>query len=251
MGERVADDLRLLVDLLGHEVAIIALLGEQAAGGADDDAPLDRLAVDIAKFRACASHHDPVAFFEIGDAVGEGGERQRVRAQKHLVVAIADRERRALPGANEQVVLALEEIDQRIGAAHALQRRLHRIRRRLAGRHFVGDQKGRDFRIGLGHEAVALGRQLLAQRLEILDDAVVHHRQPVAGVRMGVGFRRLAVGRPARMADADLARQRRGFEAGFEVLQLALGAHARQRAMLQRRHAGGIIAAIFQSLQRG
>ena len=37
MGERMADDLGLFVDFLGHEVAVIALLGEQPAGRASDD----------------------------------------------------------------------------------------------------------------------------------------------------------------------------------------------------------------------
>ena len=41
MGERVADHLRLLVDLLGHEVPVIALLRQQAAGRAALDAALD------------------------------------------------------------------------------------------------------------------------------------------------------------------------------------------------------------------
>ena len=38
VGERMADDFRLLVDLLGHEVPVIALLGEQASGRAALDA---------------------------------------------------------------------------------------------------------------------------------------------------------------------------------------------------------------------
>ena len=36
----------------------------------------------------------------------------------------------------------------------------------------------------------------------------------------------------------------------LQVLELAFGAPARQRAALQRRDAGGVVAAIFQALQR-
>ena len=75
---------------------------------------------------------DPVAFLEIGDAVGERRERQRVRAEIHLAVAVADRERRALARADQEILLALEQIDEREGAAQALQRRVNRLGRRLA-----------------------------------------------------------------------------------------------------------------------
>ena len=36
----------------------------------------------------------------------------------------------------------------------------------------------------------------------------------------------------------------------LEVLELAFGAAARQRAALQRRDAGGIVAAVFEALER-
>ena len=152
MGERMADDFRLLVNFLGHEVAVIALLGQQAAGRAAHDAPLDDAVGGVVELGALARHDDPVALFEIGDAVGEGRERQRVGAEIHLAVAVADRERRALARADQQIVLAVEEIDEREGAAQPLQRRRHRLRRPLAGRHFVLDEKGGDLGIRLGGE---------------------------------------------------------------------------------------------------
>ena len=36
----------------------------------------------------------------------------------------------------------------------------------------------------------------------------------------------------------------------FQIAQLALGAAARQRAVLERGHAGGVVAAIFEALER-
>ena len=102
VGERVADDLRLLVDLLGHEVPVIALFREQASGRAALDAAPDPFAGRVADDGALAGHNDPVAFLEIGDAVGERRERQRVGAEIHLALAVADRERRALPRADQR-----------------------------------------------------------------------------------------------------------------------------------------------------
>ena len=67
---------------------------------------------------------------------------------------------------------------------------------------------------------------------------------------MGVGLGRLAVRRPAGVADADRAQERRGGELGLEVLELALGAPAFELAVLERRDARRIIAAVFEPLQR-
>ena len=201
--------------------------------------------------RPGAGGDNPIALLEIGDAVGEGGERQSVGAEKHRAVAVADRERRALASADQQVVLAGEQIDEREGAAHPLQRRGDRLGRLLALRQFVLDQERRRFQIGLGGEAMALGDQFLAQRLEVLDDAVVDDGDARAGVRMGVGFARLAVRRPAGVADADRPLERRRIELGFEVLELAFGAQPGQPTAFKRRHPGRVVAAVFEPLEGG
>ena len=57
-----------------------------------------------------------VAFLEVLDAVGQGGQRQRVRAHKHLVVAVADGERAALAGDDQEIGSALEQHGEREGA---------------------------------------------------------------------------------------------------------------------------------------
>ena len=119
----------------------------------------------------------------------------------------------------------------------------------LPSREFVFDDEGGDLRIGLRGEGVALGREFLAQGLEILDDAVVDDGEPVASVRMSVGLGRLAVRRPARVADADRAEERLGRQPRLEIAQLALGAAALDMAALQRRDAGRIVAAVFEPLQ--
>src|SRR5215212_7968261 len=68
---------------------------------------------------------------------------------------------------------------------------------------------------------------------------------------MGVHLVRAAVGRPAGVADADRAGQRRLRELDLEVAELALGAPALEpTAVLERRDAGRIIAAVFEPLQR-
>ena len=106
--QRMADDFRLLVDFLGHEVAIIRLVDQERRRRRDfstsrfTTAPC--LVVDHADF---AGQHHPVAVLEIADGVGERRQRDRVRAQIHLAVAMADRQRRALAGADHQIAMAL------------------------------------------------------------------------------------------------------------------------------------------------
>ena len=107
-----------------------------------------------------------------------------------------------------------------------------------------------DFGVGFGVERVALRLQLFAQFLEILDDAVVHDRDLVGRMRVRVHFVRLAMRRPAGVADAAVAFERLARQPLFQVLQLAFGAAAREVAAFQRRDAGRVIAAIFKALER-
>src|SRR5215472_6864707 len=107
-----------------------------------------------------------------------------------------------------------------------------------------------DFGIGLGRELDAVVLKFAAQLGEIFDDAVVHHRDFFGGVRMGIVLGWSAVGRPAGMANADRAFERLAREPGLEIFELAFGAPTRELAAFQRRDARGIVAAIFEALER-
>jgi hypothetical protein len=109
---------------------------------------------------------------------------------------------------------------------------------------------GHDLGIRLCRKAVAFASKLLPKLTKILDNAVVDDRQPVARMGMRIGLAWPAMRRPAGMADADDALERRFRQAELEVLELTLGAPARQVAGLQRSDAGRVIAAVFEPLQR-
>ena len=249
MGEGVADHLGLLVDLLGHEVPVIALFRQQAAGRAGGCGA--RLGCRLHReCRPPGGSAPPRRLPRIGDAVGERRERKRVRAQIHFPVAIADRQRRALARADQEILLAFEQIDERERAAQPPEPSMNGVLRRFALSEFVLDDERRNFGIGLGRKRISFRREFLAQRPEILDDAVVNDRKPRRSVRMGVGFGRLAMRRPTGVADADRAAQRRRGKFRLQVLEFALGAPPLQPAVLERRHAGKIVAAVFEPLQR-
>jgi hypothetical protein len=203
--------------------------------------------VDHADF---AGQHHPVAILEIADGVGKGGERDRIRTEIHLAVAMADRKRRALAGADHQIAMAGEQERQREGAAQLRQRSLHRVLRRCALEQIGIDQMSHDLGVGLAGEFRTLLFQHLPQFAEILDDAVVNHGDIVGRMRVRVAFGRLAVGGPAGVADAGMTRQRIGAQSRFEVFQLAFGAAALEVIALERGDACGIVAAIFEAFER-
>ena len=179
-----------------------------------------------------------------------GSERDGVGAEIHFALAVADRERRALARADEEILLAAEQEGEREGAAQPRQHRGHRFGRRAAALHLLRHQVGDDLGVGIRAELSALLLQLVAQFTEILDDAVVDDGEPVGGVGMRVAFGRPAVGRPAGMADADGADERLAREPRLEIAQLAFGAPAGKLPGFQRGDTGGIVASVFEPLKR-
>src|SRR5262245_18889377 len=104
--------------------------------------------------------------------------------------------------------------------------------------------------IGLRAELGAVVFQFLAQLAEVLDDAVVHHRQPIGGVRMRIILARPPVGGPTRVADADASLEWLSLQLGFKVAKLAFGAAPGQPARFERSHARRIVAAVFEAFER-
>ena len=164
---------------------------------------------------ARAGEHRPVAVFEIADLLGEGRQRNGVGAEIHLAFAVADGERRAFARADHQIVLTDKQEGERESAAQFFERGRHRLDRRLAVLHLLGDQMGDDLGVGFAAELAAVFGEPLTQLAEVLDDAVVHDGDAVGGMRMRVALGRPAVRRPARVADADIAGQRLAARAGF------------------------------------
>src|ERR1700761_6402502 len=69
-------------------------------------------------------------------------------------------------------------------------------------------------------------------------------------MRMRIAFGRLAVRGPARMPDAAMACERISAQPHFQILELAFGTTAIEMIALERCDACGVVAAIFQALER-
>ena len=170
----------------------------------------------------------PVALVEIGDPLGQRRQRERVRAEIILALAIADGQRRAHPRADHQVGMVAEQEGDGEGAVEPRQHGRDRVLRRRAALDLARDQMGDDLAVGLALELAPVGDQLVAQRLEILDDAVVDQRHRPDDVRMGVADGRRAVGRPAGVGDAD--RRRASGSAASSRARLSSLPSARRRS---------------------
>ena len=248
-AQRIADDGRLLVDFLQHEMAEIALADRGARGGGELDVAGNLAVLDVADLGALAGQHRPIAFFEIADLLREGRQRQRIGAEIHFAVAKADGERAAVTRADHQRGLAGENEPQRERAFEALQRDAGRFFGRHAFFDVLRHQMGDHFGIGFGDELGALGFEFAPQLLEILDDAVMDHGDLVGRVRVRVALVGRAMGRPARMADADGAGNRLIDQPHFQIGKLALGAPPLDLAVDQCGDARRIVAAIFEPPQ--
>ncbi len=204
----MADHFRLLVDFLGHEVLVVALVHQLRGSRGLEHRTLDLAALLVMNLDALVRHHRPVAVFQIADGVGKRRQRNRIRPEIHLAVAVTDGERRAFARADHQVVLAGEQEGERESAAQLLERGGHRLGRRLALFHLFSDEMGDHFGVGLAAKLGAALDEPFAQFAEILDNAVMGDRNAVGGMRMRVALGRFAVRRPAGVADADIAGER-------------------------------------------
>src|SRR3546814_10879783 len=128
---------------------------------------------------------------EISDLLRQRRKRERVAAEVGFALAVTNDAGRAEARADEQVGMAAKGYGQREGAAKLRQHRLHRVGGRLARFDLFGNEMRHDFGIGLALEAPAAPGERLAQRLEILDDAVVDERDLARRVRVRVARRQI------------------------------------------------------------
>ena len=245
----VADDHRLLVDLLEHEMAVFALADGGARGRRLDDRAVDRLVVGVVDLGAVALEDDPVALLQIADALGQRCQRQGVGAEIHLPVAKADRQRAPASRADHQVFMGSEDDGEGESAVQALQGLRRRVLRGEALVHVMGDQMGDDLGIRVAVEPVARRLQFVLQFLEILDDAVMDQGHPLGRMGMGVDLVRHPMGRPAGVTDPGRALDRADGELVDQPVELALRPAALDETLVEGRHPRAVITAIFEALQ--
>jgi hypothetical protein len=167
-----------------------------------------------------------VAFLEVHDALGDAGERHRVGGEERLAVADAQHQRRAEPRADDAMRLVAREHRDRVRAVQLDDGALDGVEQVAVVVHVdeVRDHLG----VGLAREGVAARLEHRAQRLVVLDDAVVHDRDAA-----GPGRHRVAPRAVRESADARCARRAR--RASPSACARSRSSRSRRRAARARR----------------
>ncbi len=199
----------LLVDLLLHKVLVATLLRRHRVPGNRLRLLGQFLAFKVAV--GCAARGDgyDLGGIEKDDAAGVRQDGGDVGSEEHLAIAIADHHPASVGDArpHQRPRLVDAHYRDRGSALDTVQRSPYCFGQVHPLANVILDHVRQHLGIGLGDEAVALILKLLAQRQEVLDDAVVddHHLAAHTDMRVSVHVRRLAVCRPAGVADADMA----------------------------------------------
>jgi hypothetical protein len=108
---------------------------------------------------------------------------------------------------------------------------------------------GNDFGIGFSVEPVTGSFQFCPKLLEILDNAIVHHRNAIRCMRMRVHLSRCAMGGPTRVANSDDPANRLILDQVFQIDEFPFGPTPVYVAVDQSGDSGGVVASIFEPLQ--
>ncbi len=254
-AQRVGDRLGLLGDLLEHEVLVAVLLGGRGVP-VDVVAPgLHRPAGEVGDHHAAGPQLDDLVLADLHRLAGVRDEGRHVGGQEVLALSEADDERGVAARAHDDVRAVGVHGDEGERALQPAADPAHRlgqvIPRRLVR---LGEQVRDDLGVGVGAHLVAARLQLGAQGREVLDDAVVDHRDPrvVVEVRVGVAVVGGPVGGPAGVTHPGGGRGQLEREAGqvfFEVGQLAGALAGLQHPAGDERDARRVVPAVLQPPQ--
>ena len=248
---RGLDHFRLLVDFLEHEVTVLALIRRVGAVLKAGYLPLDGAAIAIEYGNGVLSDIGDIAFFQEHEPVGHWQQRQLVRRDEVFANTHTNDQGAALTAYHEVLRFVGVYHRQGIGSTQTGDRRTHGIMEITQCAVVFLNQVRDDFGIGLRRKLETVSPQFLAQLLIVFDDPVVDNSQPVAGhVRMGVDLRGLAVGCPAGMGNAQVARERVCFHGIAECGNFTHFPSALDTVVAtDDGHTGRIISPVFQTAQ--
>ena len=248
-AQRLRQSAGLFVDLLLHEaveVTQVERVGGDRLGdvlvrsGTRDDGP-----------EAVGPDGDHLTVAQVRHVRRAPDQSRLVGRDQRGVLGEADDDRAAVAGDDELVGERRRQHDEAVGADDGLQRGPDRV---FEGGSPVqqspSDELGQHLGVGLGRELHAVGRELGAQAVGVLDDAVVHHRDLFGRVdlRMRIGLARLTVGGPPGVRDAG-ARRVASVGHGAQVRDTSQRLRTRQRVAVDDGQACRVVTAVFQALQ--
>ncbi|MGY4374604.1 hypothetical protein ACVWZ3_002243 [Bradyrhizobium sp. i1.3.6] len=238
MRKRLPNHLRLFVNLLRHEVAVLALVNNH--GGTSDFGrrTAQARAVHVDKLDLLPGHDGEVAVLKVGDNVRQRRERHRIRPQEHFAATVADSKRRALSGTDQEIVVPLEQEGERERSAQAREHLTHRCDRLVSVLPLAANEMRNHFGVGLGRKMCTGRFEIIAQLSMVLDDPIVHDRHTINHVRMRIRLIGTAVRCPAGVTNSDPPGKRLRVEPTLEVHELSDRTTSRQRTVLESSNTG-------------
>ena len=200
----ITDCLRLLKDLLQHEMLITAFFCGFLIPFNLHQLFLDLIPVDIVEMDFLPGQLRDLQIIDIVNSPHTVQDRRYIRRDKMSRLIFSDDQRAVLTGRKNFARIIREQDTKCIGTPdtqHGTAQSLQRCARLLI---IIIDQLRSDLRICLRIKCIAGLQQLLPDLLVILNDTVVHQHNGLIlrTMRMRVHLRRLPMGRPAGMADS-------------------------------------------------
>src|ERR1700722_3618929 len=185
---------------------------------------------------------------EVDDVSGIADQSAGIARQESFAFADAQHQRATQTRAHQDAGLNGADHRQAIGPLQLRQDQCNRFGQIIL--QVMGDEMRNDFGIGVAEEHVAEFLQFSAQRSVVFDDAVMRDSDfaIAAYVRVRIAVRRRAVRGPACVPDAGRALGWIVFEIGRQVGDAA-EAFPDCQISVERRNAGAVIAAVFESAQ--
>ena len=249
-GQRLIKSLRLLIDLLQHEMIIAFLFGSIRIPGHMEHIPVHFLPVFVIDLHAVRCQHYHFIIFNQIDFFHVLQQSRNIRCDKVASLPQTCDQRRILADCHDLFRFCGSDHADGICPSHFRYSLIHCI---LQITVIVdANQMGDDLRIGFRpeHNTVVPHQHFLQFHI-VFDNPVMNHRNGSVPVQMGMGIeiRRCSMGGPPGMADTGSAGH--GIIAD-EVLQVGNPAHMfseQNLSVLHYGNAGGIISPVFQPFQ--
>ena len=238
----------LLVNLFQHEVGIAALADCLHIPVRRFQLFLHRLSKGIVDLHAVTVQHGDLLVFQQIVIPCVLDDCRHIRGNEALALANAHDQRAFTAHGIHLIRMVGEDDAQRIGALQVTDG----LGNRLNGTAVIAvvQQPCHHFRVRVAGEGHALAHEEVFQLLVVFNDAVVHDGDSSAGVGMRIHIGRLAVSRPAGVADAHMPLWTALlFHPLLQIFQTALRLGNNDLPFLKHGDACGVISAVFQLAQ--
>ena len=199
----LANGLRLLHDLLEHEVGIAPLLRRGYIPVHLAALLLHRHQLVVEHVHGIGGQHRDLPVVHVADGAGVFQHRRHVGGDEVAPIPVTDDQGTVLPGGDEGVGIVGADNAEGVGAFDPPQAAAHSLQHIPTLIVVELQQLGHHLRVRIGLKGNPLLQQVLLQLHVVFNDAVVHQGDPpvLTDVRMGVDVVGFPVSGPAGMAD--------------------------------------------------